>query len=76
MKYNKQALPLAMAIQSALDCQNHFKKPNLRKAWVDKDFIVDFDKSIVLCDQCVERFRHLLGLKENQHPLDAPGLKR
>jgi hypothetical protein len=69
-------LALANVIQSALDCENHFHKPNLKAGWRDADNSIDFAKSIVICEQCVKRMRDILGLQPDQHPLDAPGLER
>jgi hypothetical protein len=62
---------LAQIIQGALDCQNHFHKPDLAKGWVDSDFHIDFEKSQVICEACVDRLRKAIGLQPEQHPLDA-----
>ena len=57
---------LREVIRAALDCPSHFHKPDIKAGWRDKDITIDFNKSIVLCDQCVDRLRKALGLKDNE----------
>jgi hypothetical protein len=62
---------LLQILVGVLDCQNHYHRPNLKRAWRDKDFRIDFDKAIVVCEQCVDRMRKALELEDGQHPLDT-----
>jgi 3-hydroxyacyl-CoA dehydrogenase len=56
LQMGKEAyVALTQALKAALDCDSHFHKPDLKVAWTDADFTIDFEKSKVVCEQCVER---------------------
>lgn len=51
------------AIRAALDCYTHFHKPTIINN--DKDFSIG-NNALVICDQCVERLRKVIGLQPNE----------
>ena len=68
----KRERKLLLLIQCVLDCQNHFHRPDLKAAWRDEDFHLDFERTIVVCQTCVAKMRRALALRKDAHPLDSP----
>jgi hypothetical protein len=69
MKHTKAEL--LHCILTALDCPSHFHKPKIKnppKASFKKtdDYFSYGDHPIVICSQCVDRMREILGLEEGE----------
>lgn len=62
---------LVDVIRTALDCHSHFGKIKITQKDPD-DFLLG-DKAIVICEQCVERMRKAIDLKDGETNLSAYG---
>lgn len=74
-------LEMLEVIFSCLDCPGHFYKPVIKGATFKKHKDEDFsygDHPIVLCSQCVDRLRSIIGLNPGEpvpSPFDFEGWK-
>lgn len=72
MKYRKvgSKTELIDTIRAALDCGSHFHKPTIINN--DKDFSLG-KNPIVICDQCVERMKKVIGVRKGEDNLSHFG---
>ena len=60
---------LVEAIRAALDCQNHFD--NIKIVNKDSAGFSLGKNPMVCCDQCVERMRRAIGVRQDEENLTA-----